>query len=585
VQTVSEVDLLRSLELAMTQSGQFANGLGTTKALSDPRVAPPWTPDARYSLWGKMISSEDQSNTTNLRGELKELIEMIQRDPQVLDDLTTENRILKTIAREIGSHLVDTRCMDDDELYNVVIESLLMIEIKSWSRRHLGLELSLADISNAATIGGLGKVVISALRVMYQTSDTEEKISKTSEREITDSHLGDLLLGHDLHPISEPVPKWHSESEGHVLLTGATGFLGAFMLSLLSDMPHINTITCLVRASDSITAMNRLDAALEKFCLSLNFRDKVQAVPGDLSQEYLGLGVTEYENLAGKCSTIFHLGAVVKWASSYDAHREANVLGLVRVLGFANTRRLKSVHYFSSIAAYGPLGYMAGQEHIPESQIPVTSSEKVRTYTGYPLSKYVAETICWDAISNGFPLTIYRPGFVLGHSVTGIGNQDGSVNRAMSTCIRVGAYPHPPKQRNHFVPVDFVCASALHIALSNDNIVNAYNLMHPDPDQNISLSRTFDMIGKVSSSELRSVSISQWLELILDTNIVSSITSMVPIITDRLSEGLVWWDNEKADMTAYGTENLRKALADRPDLLQCKEMSDLLEVYFKQWSR
>jgi thioester reductase-like protein len=331
--------------------------------------------------------------------------------------------------------------------------------------------------------------------------------------------------------------------------------------------------------------MARLDAAFDKFDLSLRSRGKVQAVPGDLSQEYLGLSAAEFSHLAEKCSTIFHLGAVVNWVSSYDAHREANVLGLVRVLGFANTHRPKSIHYFSSLAAYGPVGFLAGQEYIPESQRPLAASGKLRHYTGYPLSKYVAETICWDAIANGFPLTIYRPGMVLGHSVTGVGNRDDVVNRAMSACIRLGAYPHPPNQRNNFVPVDFVCSSALHIALSNENIGNAYNLIHPAPDQNISLSSTFNVLGQLTSSVLRSVSMPQWMELLSGTKLDSRIAPMAPILAERLPEGLIWWDKEKADMVEYGTGNLHKALADRPDLLQCKGMSDLLEVYFKQWSQ
>ncbi|KAJ6100195.1 hypothetical protein N7467_001730 [Penicillium canescens] len=103
--------------------------------------------------------------------------------------------------------------------------------------------------------------------------------------------------------------------------------------------------------------MAQLDATFEKFDLPIRSRDKVQAVPGNLSQEYLDLGAAEFAHLAEKCSTIF-LGAVVSWALPDDAHREVNVLGLVRVLGFASTHHPKSVHYFSSIATCGPVGFL-----------------------------------------------------------------------------------------------------------------------------------------------------------------------------------------------------------------------------------
>lgn len=92
---------------------------------------------------------------------------------------------------------------------------------------------------------------------------------------------------------------------------------------------------------------------------------KSKRFPGNLSQEYLDLGAAEFAHLAEKCSTIF-LGAVVSWALSDDAHREVNVLGLVRVLGFASTHHPKSVHYFSSIATCGPVGFLPSRTYTRE---------------------------------------------------------------------------------------------------------------------------------------------------------------------------------------------------------------------------
>lgn len=583
MQTIGENDLLQALELAMNQPGQFASGLGTTRSLSDSGVVPPWDQDARYSLWGRMVSVEEQSTAT-LHGDFKDLVERIQRDPQILDDPATESQIIKVLGREIGSHLSNTNDMDDDEVGNMVIESLVMIEIRSWFRRHLKLEVSLLDISNASTIGGLGKVTVNALRVKYQAGDTEMKESKSLSTETDDLHLGDLVLGRDFRPIPGPVPEWHSETEGHILLTGATGFLGAFLLSMLVALPQVHTVTCLVRAADNTAAMARLDSTFKKFDLSIHFQHKIRAVPGDISLRYLGLDATEFTYLAEKCSSIFHLGAVVNYTLSYSAQREVNVMGLVHILSFANTHRLKSVHYFSGLAAYGPVGFLGGQDYIPENQRPVAAQRQLRHQQGYPLTKFVAESICWDVIANGFPLSIYRPGFVLGHSVTGVGNPDDAVNRFMSTCIRLGTFPHPPNQRNFFVPIDFVCSSAVHISLSSENIGQAYNLIHPDQDQNISLSSTFSILSRLAPRPLRSVTFSQWLELVSGTKL-HALSHIAPVIAERSSEGSIWWDSENDDMVVYGTENLRRALENRPDILQCQSMTDLLELYFKEWSQ
>ncbi|KAJ5553185.1 hypothetical protein N7494_002563 [Penicillium frequentans] len=588
LETVGESQVLQALERAISQTGQFAIGMGTTKALSDPGVIPQWGRDARYSLWKKIVLPEERSTST-LQGDVKDLIEDILRDPQTLQDPAIESRVTYVLGKEIASRLVDTKDMDNDEILGIVIESLTMIEIQSWLRRHLSLELALADISNASTIAGLGKPIVSALRAKYGVGN-----ANTNSHEVSsivncekDQHLQDMTLGREIRPLPGPVSKWDSPSEGHVILTGATGFIGAFFLSMLVDLPQIQTVTCLIRAANSQAAMARLNATFEKFHLSIDFQDKVKVVTGDLTKRNLGLGPSEFAHLSGKCSGVFHLGAAINYASSYSVHREANVLGLMEILRFANADRLKAVYHFSSISAYGPVGFLGKQTFIPEDQRPAAAPPgHPRQHTGYFLSKFVSESICWDAIANGFPITIYRPGFVLGHSVTGVGNPDDSVNRLMSTCIRLGAYPEQPNQPALYVPVDFVCSSALQIALSPDNLGRAYNLIRPNPDQNISLPSTFAILSQMTSPPLRCIPLPEWLEL-LTVRKSHSLSQLTPMIAARFSssEALIWWDRKDDSMVAHGTENLRAALANRPDILQCKDMSTLLQLYYQHWSR
>lgn len=586
MRTVEENELVQALELAICRPGQIALGLGTTKPLSNPGVVPPWTRDARYCLWSNIVSATEPA-ASSLDGDLKDLMESVKSNPHILDDPATIGRIFKVLGIEIGSHLANIDDMDENDINNMVIESLAMIEIRSWYRRHLGLELPLVEISNAQTIGGLGKVTVQALRAKYkEASSTETSAVDTTiaEQEKDLQYLHDATLGGNFHPISDKPPAWYAKSEGHVLLIGATGFIGAFMLSMLVASPEVQTVTCLVRAESTTTAMKRLEATFSKLHIPMQSWDKVQTVTGDITHEGLRLEVTEFVRLSKECSAIFHLGAVVNYTLSYSAHRNTNVLGLINVLKFANTHRLKPVHYFSGMAAYGPTGFLSGPTYVPENERPVAGSGSLQHHTGYSLSKYVAECIAWDAISNGFPLAIHRAGFVLGHSVTGIGNADDAVNRLMSTCISLGAYPIPPAQRNCFVPVDFVCSAALHISLSNNNLGQAYNLIHPDQDQNIDLSTTFHMLSQLASTPLRAVEISEWVEL-MSKAVGHRLSGIAPIIAERLTEGSIWWNNKQDLMVIHGTENLHKALGDRPDLLNCKTMFELMETYFTQWSQ
>ncbi|KAJ5662752.1 hypothetical protein N7462_011678 [Penicillium macrosclerotiorum] len=584
MQTVEERELFQALELAICQSGQIALGLGTTKPLTSPGVVPPWTRDARYSMWSNIISNTEPVASA-LDGDLKELMDSVKSYPHILDDPATQVRITRVLGVEIGSHLGNIDDMDENEINNIVIESLAMIEIRSWYRRHLGLELPLVEISNSQTIGGLGKVTLQALRAKYQETTNTEVSAGDSTLTSNDKdlqYLQDATLGRTIQPIPEPISEWYAESEGHVLLIGGTGFIGAFMLSMLVALPELQTVTCLVRADCTVTAMKRLETAFAKFRIPIQSWDKVRAVPGDIAHQELGLEADEHDRLSSQCSAIFHLAAFVNFTLPYSAHRDINVLGLLNVLKFANSRRLKPVHYFSGMAAYGPSGFLSSLTYVPENERPAPGSGDLQHHTGYSLSKYVGECIVWDAISNGFPLAIHRAGFVLGDSATGIGNADDAINRLMSTCISLGAYPIPPAQRNYFVPVDFVCSAALHISLSNGNLGQAYNLIHPDQDQNIDLSTTFGILSQLTSPPLRAVEISEWAEL-MSKRVGHRLSSMAPVVAERLMKGSIWWNSKQDAMVTHGTENLHRALADRPDILKCKTMFELMETYFTQW--
>jgi acyl carrier protein len=246
---------------------------------------------------------------------------------------------------------------------------------------------------------------------------------KNNEREIL---LQDVQIGNDIKPIPGTAPDWTSETEGNVILTGATGFLGIFLLAELVACSYVRGVVCLVRASNEAKALSRVIRSFQNYDIHLETqqRNKIIAVPADFAAPDLGLDSAKYDQLAVWGSVIFHLGAHVHYVQPYQLHRASNVLGTLNILHFANTGRLKAVHYTSSISAYGPTGLVIGRDFVPENDQPKAHIEAVLLDTGYAQSKLVAESILWNAIDNGFPICIYRPAFVLGHSKKGTTNPD-----------------------------------------------------------------------------------------------------------------------------------------------------------------
>ncbi|KAE8316703.1 hypothetical protein BDV41DRAFT_527856 [Aspergillus transmontanensis] len=63
--------------------------------------------------------------------------------------------------------------MDDEAKMNLVIDSLMAIEVRNWIRRNLQVEVGLPEISKARTAGGLINLIIAHLKVRFHISDTE----------------------------------------------------------------------------------------------------------------------------------------------------------------------------------------------------------------------------------------------------------------------------------------------------------------------------------------------------------------------------------------------------------------------------
>ncbi|RAL15798.1 non-ribosomal peptide synthetase [Aspergillus homomorphus CBS 101889] len=394
----------------------------------------------------------------------------------------------------------------------------------------------------------------------------------------------DCRLGLELRPLSRSLPDWRSASEGVVFLTGATGFVGAFVLAGLLSLPQVQTVVCLVRASDAVHGHLRIRKALLKYSLMLEPGQEARILPiaGDIAEDYLGLTPQQYSWLSHWASVVFHLGAHVNFVQPYSSHRAANVLGTLNMIRFANTGRTKALHYTSSISAYGPTGMVNGYTHLAEEEQPSAHMSALSFAMGYAQSQMVAEAIAWNAISQGLPVAIYRLGFVLGHSETGTMNPDDFLARVIAASLQSGCYPLLSGHREDIVPVDWVVSILLHISSSSEHIRQAYNVVHPTPGSGLELSTIFTLLNQLrGQSPLRGVPYSEWVDVLSQTQ-ESPLRSLLPLLDEKVWEGRSLWEMQQ-EMPEFATDSLCKALADAPELLQCPSPASLVVRYLPHW--
>jgi thioester reductase-like protein len=260
---------------------------------------------------------------------------------------------------------------------------------------------------------------------------------------------------------------------GPVLLTGATGFLGAALLRELIDAG--TDVVCLVRSAGEPPA-SRVHDNLRRYGL---WREgdtgHIRAVSGDIERPRLGLPPGEYGRLARQVDAIFHAAADVSWVTAYDGLRSANVAATTTLLRLASDTVRKRFHFVSSLSVCfahgGPPEVSEDMDMLPWiGRLPL----------GYAQSKCVAESLVRQAADRGLEAQIYRPALLAGHSASGAMNTDDLIAALLRGCIHMGAAPDLDWVFDA-VPVDTAAGTIVRLARTCESGCRTFHLRHPRP--------------------------------------------------------------------------------------------------------
>ncbi|WP_317494158.1 amino acid adenylation domain-containing protein [Haloechinothrix sp. LS1_15] len=267
------------------------------------------------------------------------------------------------------------------------------------------------------------------------------------------------------------VGNWREPDE--ILLTGATGFFGAYLLDRLVRRTHA-TIRCLVRAADEQHAMTRIEANMLRFGLSFDsVRGRVVPVVGSLDEPGLGLGEA-FDRLAERVDVVLHNGSRVNFVYPYASLRTTNVDGTHEVIRFAAAGRLKPVHYVSTIGTIAGSG-ASGVRFLDEHPAP---SHPEYISMGYPETKWVSERLLQHAAERGLPVSIHRPYEITGASDTGVWNTDTMVCALFRTIAETGLAPDVALPLD-FVLVDLAAEALVHMLTHEPPRGRLYHLTNP----------------------------------------------------------------------------------------------------------
>nr|AZP89440.1 thioester reductase [Microcystis sp. PCC 9624] len=258
-----------------------------------------------------------------------------------------------------------------------------------------------------------------------------------------------------------------------ILLTGATGFLGAYLLEELLQKTSTD-IYCLVRCSNIEEGKNRLQKNLEFYSLwQDDFNSRIIPIVGDLGKPLFGLSQLAFNELAAIIDIIYHNGAWVNSARPYSTLKPVNVLGTQEVLRLASREQTKFVHFVSTLGVF--LG--DNQEEIGRIT-EIDSPNFVNLQGGYRQSKWVAEQLVMVAQKRGLPACIYRPSRIIGNSKTGInGNFQDFLCILLKGCIQLRKFPDLNTQID-IVPVDYVSQAIVGLSQQKNHAGQVFHLIN-----------------------------------------------------------------------------------------------------------
>lgn len=242
---------------------------------------------------------------------------------------------------------------------------------------------------------------------------------------------------------------------GELLLSGADGFLGGYLLAELLERTTV-PVHALLPVPDfaagydlirqTLTGSGRWDPG---------YAGRVRPLPADLSRPWLGLAPAEFADLGARLDAIYHCAADDHLLKGYDELAPVNVHGtheLLRLAGYGRGVRFHQV----SIITVAPVDPVANRcvEAWPDEGLTVCGAADVLTgASGYVRARWAAEHLVAQAARRGLAASIYRTTTLTGDGAGRCPYRDALVEYINGT-VRAGVYSRHGRD-GHWTPVDY----------------------------------------------------------------------------------------------------------------------------------
>ncbi|KAK0656932.1 hypothetical protein B0T16DRAFT_366692 [Cercophora newfieldiana] len=391
-----------------------------------------------------------------------------EQDLKNWESLTETERAVAQQWADVIRGLNPKTIKRENAFFDLGGHSLLAQQFLLTVRKKLGADVSINALYEHPSLAGFSAQVDKLLT--HEGGSVGPEAGEDAYAQSLDELLGQLP---EKYQSADP-QTWASSDSLTIFLTGATGFLGSYLVRdiLERTAKRVKLIAHVRGAKEPGAALERLRRSLHGYGLwREEWSDRLTAVVGDLSQAQLGLDEATWNRLAQEVDVVIHNGAIVHWVKRYQDMMASNVLSTIDAMKLCNEGKPKGFTFVSSTSVLDTDHYVKlSDEQVSTGQGSVMeendmNGSRTGLGTGYGQTKWVSEQLVREAGKRGLLGSVVRPGYVLGDSETGVCNVDDFLVRMLKGCIQLSTRPHIVNTVNA-VPVNHVARVVVASALN-----------------------------------------------------------------------------------------------------------------------
>lgn len=490
-----------------------------------------------------------------------------------------------------------------DSFFDLGGHSLQATELATNIKKTFDIDLNMKDLFSYPTITMLSQFIEAKKTNTLDTLDRLPKLPINLKTEVHRNDPQDIVnIDMQLRAFWRPanISNYRTFKEGRVLLTGATGCLGAFILKELL-LQTKSLIVCLVRGLPGIAPTERILKALKQFgslpgedepteeqtLIQSIISKRVTVVVGDVALRNLGMSEDDYSLLCDSIDYIIHAAAYVNLIYPYAAFAGPNVTGTRNIIMFSGTGKIKPIHYISTDSVF-PMGMKDCSENDNAENYYASLT------SGYAQSKWVAEQLIAKAGQKGLPVAIYRLGNMSGDRKKAYWNPQDLTLMIMQVSAKFGLAPDVDWDME-MTPVDFAAEFIVRCTYNLEAIVGkTYHIINDAP---LPSRWTFEWMN-AHGFPLQIVPYKQWrtrtmkqlakrdnekfcasLQRMLDSYLTdaSFFSNLCTYQTENLKQALDWFYMSYPYTDSYMLDVYFTALSERNIVAPCRRSSSYSE--------